>query len=609
MAEHVDGASDCVEEEFQHLNAASGVVGSTEYVDDFVAEEFQNTIAASDDHYNELKAHLQAAEINKISVAMKTKMSTQYPGISLLTTSSSSLTPEAWNTLARVSASQQYLDHSALESKLRSAFEQNTKREPHPYKGKRSTNSFTIFRKHGLETRHADPSSRNYAFGRPWPEATPYHPRPRSISPTASRPFDFEMMDARKEGRSLSTPKLNTRTATSADGVDRQLVKPFTLAPSPRNLTEQLNISKPVMKHLVVNPRHHTHIYTGMHPEAIAKRKVGSFEEEWNATLKKEAQTLGNQSRKYASRPTSALGSPQACASNISNLTTTPMSPTSTARQSHLNLSPEAAKERAKKLRNEALKKVEVILDTSQRRKNGCGFGAKSMIASPEACKKAMWNNPKSSSFHLTPRVKEHVESIIRREHEMKARQKALADEIAKAKKDQEIKDKIQFKTQYDVDEQPDSPKLRVSKSPKKVSGNSPVRSPAATTHLLNDSINSASPRKGKTGSPSKKTGSPSTFAEDSLLPGWEMRHTADGRVFYAHPESSKTQWTKPAKKKMFSPDLTKKFFGTEFWADEPNPVELGELLTNDLSEVLEREEQSEASDHDARLTKLAGSG
>ena len=87
------------------------------------------------------------------------------------------------------------------------------------------------------------------------------------------------------------------------------------------------------------------------------------------------------------------------------------------------------------------------------------------------------------------------------------------------------------------------------------------------------------------------------------------MRHTADGRVFYAHPESSKTQWTKPAKKKMFSPDLTKKFFGTEFWADEPNPVELGELLTNDLSEVLEREEQSEASDHDARLTKLAGSG
>jgi len=603
--------NDFVTEELQHLNAVSSADGIAEYVDDFVTEESQDLNAGSDAHYKELEAHLQTAEIKKISGAMRTKMSAQYPSISLLMTSSS-MTSEVWNPVAMASASQQCQDHSALELKLRAAFEENMKREPHPYKGRRSTNAFTNLRKHGLETRHADPSSRNFAFGRPWPEATPYHPRPRSISPTASKPLDFELMDARKEGRSLSTPKLNARTASPAsNGVARQLVKSFTLAPSPRNLTEKLNISKPVMKHLVVNPRHHTHVYTGMHPEAIAKRKVGSFEEEWNATLKKEAQTLTNQNRKSASRPTSAFLSPQASSSNIaSNFNPTPItSPMGTAKQSHLNLSPEAARERAKKLRNEALKKVEVILDTSQRRTNGCGFGAKSMVASPEACRKAMWNNPKSSSFHLTPRVKEHVETIIRREAEMKAREKALADEIAKAKKDQEIKDRIQFKTEYDVDDPDSPPKTRLSKSPKRVSVNSPDRSPVASTHLLNDSMNSASPRKGKKGSPLKKTGSPSKFAEDLLLPGWEMCHTADGRVFYAHTDSSRTQWTKPAKKKMFSPDLTKKFFGTEFWSDEPNPEELGELLTNDLSEVLERAEQLETSNQDARLTQLAGSG
>jgi hypothetical protein len=59
----------------------------------------------------------------------------------------------------------------------------------------------------------------------------------------------------------------------------------------------------------------------------------------------------------------------------------------------------------------------------------------------------------------------------------------------------------------------------------------------------------------------------------------------------------------------MFSPGLTKKFFGTEFWTDEPNPQVLGELLTNDLSEVLERAEQLESSSQDDRLTQLAGSG
>ena len=50
------------------------------------------TLEAEAQFENTKATHLQAAEINKISVAMKTKMSTQYPGISLLTTSSSSLT-------------------------------------------------------------------------------------------------------------------------------------------------------------------------------------------------------------------------------------------------------------------------------------------------------------------------------------------------------------------------------------------------------------------------------------------------------------------------------------------------------------------------------------
>lgn len=523
-----------------------------------------------------------------------------YPFVAPLTVSK--LPSESWSPLAKSSLSKLQQDFEDLNAKLRNAFEHSKKCDPHPYKGKRSTKAFAIYRKHGLGIRHLEPVSRTHAFGRPWPEDTPYHPRPRSISPAASRSFDVELMEASKMGRSLSTPKLNTRgTSPSSQGLQKQLVKSFTLCPSPRDLTEKLNVSKPVMKHLVVNPRHHTHIYTGMHPEAVAKRKAGSFAQEWNASLKKEVETIESFVRKSASRPVSATVSPQA--SYLS-------SPMGTSRQSHLNLTPEAAKERAKKLRDDALKKVEVILDTSQRRTNGCGFGAKSMVASPEACKKAMWNNPKSSTFHLTPRVKEHVEAIKRRELEKKAQEKAWADEVAKAQKDQEVKDKIQFKTQYDFDEV-DAPKPRLSKSPKRNSIlSSPDRSPSATsTLLLNESMKSVSPVRGRKGSP-LKTASPSkVHNDDALLPGWEMNHTMDGRIFYAHPELGKTQWTKPTKKKMFSPGLTKKFFGTEFWTDEPNPEVLGELLTNDLSEVLERAEHLESSSQDDRLTQLAGSG
>jgi hypothetical protein len=567
----------------------------TEYVDDFVPEEQQRTDSVVCELNKEFKTHVEASASNKIVLPHQ-----HYPFVAPLIVPI--LPSESWSPLAKSSLLQLQNDFEELNVKLRNVFEQRRKCDPHPYKGKRSTNAFVVHRKHGLEIRHLEPVSRTHAFGRRWPEDTPYHPRPRSISPTASRSFDIELMDAHKMGRSASTPKLNARSASSSSqGVQRQLVKSFTLSPSPRDLTEKLNVSKPVMKHLVVNPRNHTHIYTGMHPEAIIKRKAGSFTEEWNATLKKEVETIETHIRKSASRPVSAAVSPQA-----SNLN----SPIGTTRQSHLNLTPEAAKERAKKLRDDALKKVEIILDTSQRRTNGCGFGAKSMVASPEACKKAMWNNPKSSTFHLTPRVKEHVEAIKRREIEVKAQEKAWADEIAKAKKDQEVKDKIQFKTQYDFDEV-DSPKIRVSKSPKRshIISSSPDRSPSSTL-LLNDAMKSVSPSIGRKGSPLKTVNSPSKVnGEDALLPGWELNHTSDGRAFYAHPELGKTQWTKPTKKKMFSPGLTKKFFGTEFWTDEPNPEVLGELLTNDLSEVMERAEHLESTSQDDRLTQLAGSG
>lgn len=568
-----------------------------EYADDFVSETQQNVDAASCDHATKSDAFdVKIAEIKK------SPSHAHYCHVAPLTISTSFLTSQSWSPVAKTSLLQLHRDFEDLNMKLRKVFEQNSKREPHPYKGKRSTKAFSVYRKHGMESRHSEPMSQNFAFGRRWPEDTPYHPRPRSISPTASRPFDIELMEANRSGRSMSTPKLNLRSASPAgDGVSRQLVKSFTLAPSPRDLTEKLNISKPVMKHLVVNPRHHNHIYTGMHPDAVANKKNGSFAEEWNATLKKEAETIDFQMRKSASRPTSAMVSPQ-----LSNLS----SPVGTTRSSHLNLTPEAAKERAKKLRNDALKKVEVILDTSQRRTNGCGFGAKSMVASPEACKKAMWNNPKSSTYHLTPRLKEHVEAIKRRDTEMKAQEKARAEGIAKAKKDLENKDKIQFTTQYDFDEV-DAPKSKVSRSPKRSSvSSSPDRSPSAVaTNLFGDSMNSASPGRSRKGSPLKTRSPSKVHGEELLLHGWELNCTSDGRVFYAHLESGKTQWTKPAKKKMFSPGLTKKFFGTEFWTDEPNPQVLGELLTNDLSEVLERAEQLESSSQDDRLTQLAGSG
>jgi hypothetical protein len=219
-----------------------------------------------------------------------------------------------------------------------------------------------------------------------------------------------------------------------------------------------------------------------------------------------------------------------------------------------------------------------------------------------------MWNNPTSSTFHLTPKVKDHVEAIKRREIETKAREKALAEEIAKAKKLQEIKDKIQFKTQFDFDET-DTPKLRVTKSPKRsLQVTSPDRSPS-TPNLSNDFKNSESPGSGKKANALKISSSSKVLCEDSLLPGWELKHTLDGRVFYSHLSSGKTQWSKPTNKKMLSPGLTKKFFGTGFWTDEPNPQVLGELLTNDLSQVLERAEHLESSFQDDRLTQLAGSG
>ncbi len=571
--------------------------GMADYVDDFDSEAEQNLDTASCDHKK--KPDFPDVEVAEIK---KSPSHAQYCHVAPLIISSSFLTSHSWSPVAKTSLLQLHRDFEELSMKLRNVFEQNLKREPHPYKGKRSTKAFTAYRKLGIESRQSEPMSQNFAFGRRWPEDTPYHPRPRSISPTASRSFDIELMEANRTGRSMSTPKLNLRSASPAgDGVSRQLVKSFTLAPSPRDLTEKLNISKPVMKHLVVNPRHHTHIYTGMHPDAVANKKNGSFAEEWNVTLKKEVEAINFQIRKSASRPTSATITPQ-----LSNLP----SPMGTTRSSHLNLTPDAAKERAKKLRSDALKKVEVILDTSQRRTNGCGFGAKSMVASPEACKKAMWNNPKSSTFDLTPRVKEHVEAIKRRDTENKAQEKARAECSAKAKKDLENKDKIQFTTQYDFDEV-DAPKSKVSRSPKRSSfSSSPDRSPsAAATILVGETINSASPSRSMKGSPSKTRSPSKVHGEELLLPGWEQNQTSDGRVFYAHLESGKTQWTKPVKKKMFSPGLTKKFFGTEFWTDEPNPQVLGELLTNDLSEVLERAEHLESSSQDDRLTQLAGSG
>lgn len=585
--------------EKRHLHTASGrmSLAMNEYVDDFVPEQHEDLQATSCGPIEESEAYPQVAE-TKILCSPHT----HYPFVAPLVVSQ--LTSDSWSPAAKSSLLQLHKDFDQLNVKLRLVFEQSRKSEPHPYRGKRSTHAFTIYRKHSLETRYSEPKSRNIAFGRRWPENTPYHPRPRSISPTASRPYDIELMESNRIGRSLSTPKLNIRASSPAnDSVTKNTVKSFTLSPSPRDLTEKLNVSKAVMKHLVVNPRHHSHTYTGMHPDAISKRKTGSFAEEWNATLKKEIETIDTQIRKSASRPESATVSPQL--SGIS-------SPMGTTKQSHLNLTPEAARERAKKLRNDALKKVEIILDTSQRRTNGCGFGAKSMVASPGACKNAMWNNPNSSTFHLTPRVKEHVEAIKRREIEKKIQEKAWAEAVAKSKKEEEIKDKIQFKTQYDFDEA-ETPKMRNPKSPKRTStSNSPDRSPSISTTILpSDSINSASPDRGRKGSPLKHTiNSPSkSHSEEAILPGWELNYTSDGRVFYAHLESGKTQWTKPTKKKMFSPGLTKKFFGTEFWTDEPNPEVLGELLTNDLSEVLERAEHLEASSQDHRITQLAGSG
>ena len=566
----------------------------TDYDDEFVPEEHSD--AASCSLTEEFDAQIEADGLKTSPLPRP-----HFPFVAPLVVST--LTSDSWSPAAKTSLLQLHRDFEDLSLKLRRVFELNRKCEPHPYTGKRSTHASTIFRKHSLEIRLSESKSRNYAFGRPWPEDTPYHPRPRSISPTASRPYEMELMDANTAGRSLSTPKLSSRAVSpSNDGVNKKLVKLFTLSPSPRDLTAKLNVSKAVMKHLVVNPRHHTHIYTGMHPEAIAKRKAGSFAEGWNATLKKEVNAIDFQIRKSASRPDSAAVSPQ-----LSSLS----SPVGATRQSHLNLTPEAARERAKKLRNEALKKVEVILDTSQRRTNGCGFGAKSMVASPEACKKAMWNNPASSTFYLTPKVKEHVEAIKRRELEKKAQEKAWMDALAKDKKEEEIKDKIQFTTPYDFEEVETS-KLRSSKSPKRNSAmQSPDRSPSiSSTTLLNVSMNSASPGRGRKGSPSKTTRSPlKSHSEDLLLPGWELSRTSDGRIFFAHLESGKTQWMKPTKKKMLSPALTKKFFETEFWTDEPNPEVLGELLTTDLSEVMERAEQLESTIQDHRFTQLAGSG
>ena len=166
--------------EKRHIHTSSGrmAFAMNEYVDDFVPEQHEDLQATFCDPIEEPEAYPQVAE-TKASPSPHP----HYPFVAPLVVSQ--LTSDSWSPAAKSSLLQLHKDFDQLNVKLRLVFEQSRKSDPHPYKGKRSTHAFTIYRKHGLETRYSEPKSRNIAFGRRWPENLLHALRPHGAIPAA----------------------------------------------------------------------------------------------------------------------------------------------------------------------------------------------------------------------------------------------------------------------------------------------------------------------------------------------------------------------------------------------------------------------------------------